>query len=248
MVPDLPAVIGHRGACAAAPENTLASFRTAAEQGARWVEFDVRLSADGRCVLLHDDTLDRTTSGRGRADLLRLAELKAHDAGAWFGPGFSGERIPTLEETIELLASLDLGANVEIKPAPGAEIATAEAVVTMLRESWPAHLPPPLLSSFKPEALAAAKQAAPEIARGFLCSKLGSDWKARAEALGCVTIHTDHRKLSAASVREVCDAGYPLLAYTVNDPARARELFAWGVSAVFSDCPGRLMGVAGLRE
>src|SRR5690606_29353427 len=102
-------------------ENTLAGFRKAAALGVRWIEFDVRLSADGECVLLHDDTLDRTTNGRGRADLLSLSELRRLDAGSWFGAEFVGERIPTLDETIRLCSELGLAANVEVKPGPGAE-------------------------------------------------------------------------------------------------------------------------------
>ena len=103
VAPPLPWVIGHRGASGSAPENTLAAFRKAAALGARWVEFDVRLSADGRCILLHDDTVDRTTDGKGRADRMMLEDLAGLDAGAWFDREFAGETIPTLEETIDLL-------------------------------------------------------------------------------------------------------------------------------------------------
>src|SRR5579859_520454 len=93
----LPAVIGHRGAAASAPENTLAGLRRAHALGASWVEFDVQLSRDARCILLHDDTIDRTTSGRGKAAAMELDALRRVDAGAWFSPEFTGERIPTLE-------------------------------------------------------------------------------------------------------------------------------------------------------
>ena len=112
----------------AAPENTLEGFREAAAQGAQWVEFDVGLSADGQCFVLHDDTLDRTTSGKGPAHLKTIAELKALDAGFWFGAKYEGVKLPTLAETVALLTELDLMANVEIKAAPEmrhAELATA---------------------------------------------------------------------------------------------------------------------------
>ena len=244
---NLPAVIGHRGAAAAAPENTLAGLRRGRTLGARWVEFDVQLSRDGRCILLHDDTIDRTTDGRGKAAALDFDALRQVDAGAWFAPEFKGERIPAFEEALELLGELGLGANVEIKPAAGLEDATAEATVALLRRRWPTHLPPPLVSSFAPASLAAAQTGAPEIRRGHLFGRLPADWRRRAEALGCVTIHCDHRHLRRTQADEVRAAGFPLLVYTVNDPARALELAGWGVDSVFTDCPDRIIAALARR-
>lgn len=235
--PDFPPVIGHRGAAASAPENTLAGFRKAAALGARWVEFDVRLSADGRCILLHDDTVDRTTDGSGRADQMDWDELRRLDAGSWFAPSFAGEPIPSLEETFGVLAELGLGANIEIKPARGAEAATGKAVARLVAERWPASLPRPLLSSFRADALAAARETAPEVARGLLIGAIPPDWKAQAEALGCSTVNCDHKKLIPAQAAAIRKSGWPLLAYTVNEAARAAELLQWGVAAVFSDRP-----------
>jgi glycerophosphoryl diester phosphodiesterase len=240
----LPRIIGHRGAARRAPENTLVGFRIAKELGVGWVEFDVRLSADGRCILLHDDTIDRTTDGSGTAAAMTLDELSAFDAGAWFDPRFAGEAIPTLEEAIDLLAELDLGANVEIKPHPGMAAETAEAVCRILAASWPDSLPAPLISSFAPEALETAYRVAPDFARGILTSRIKSDWRDQAEAIKASTINCDHTHLSAARAREVRAAGYPLLAYTVNHAGRAEELFGWGVSAVFSDVPDETARVA----
>jgi glycerophosphoryl diester phosphodiesterase len=242
--PALPAVIGHRGAASSAPENTLAGLRKAHAFGVRWVEFDVRLSGDGRCILLHDDTVDRTSDGRGAASRLTLAQLARLDAGSWFAPEFAGERIPTFEAVVDVLGELGLGANVEIKPAAGDEVATARATVEILRRRWPAALPPPLLSSFAPLALEAARDAAPEIARGHLFGRLPENWREQADRLGCVTVHCDQKHLTRSLARAVIDAGYPLLAYTVNDPARAREIIGWGAASVFTDCPDRV--IAGL--
>jgi glycerophosphoryl diester phosphodiesterase len=244
---ELPRLIGHRGAALLAPENTLAGFRKAAEVGARWVEFDVRLVRDGRCVLLHDDTLERTSTGKGPADRLTAEELAGLDAGSWFGPGFAGERIPSLEATIDLLAALGLGANVEVKPGPGAEAATGRAVAEILRARWPGSLPVPLVSSFKERALEGVREAAPELPRGLLLNDVPPDWRARAERLGCVTIHCNHKKLAPAQARAIVEAGFPLLAYTVNDPARAEALFGWGVATIITDCPDRLLPVARAR-
>jgi glycerophosphoryl diester phosphodiesterase len=239
---DLPRVLGHRGAVASAPENTLAGFRTAAALGVRWVEFDVRLTYDGSCILLHDETVERTTNGAGRARDLTLAELQRLDAGSWFGPAFAGERIPTLEEAIATLAELGLGANIELKPSPGQEAETAQTALAIVKERWPEHLPTPLLSSFQEAALAAAREAMPEAPRGLLLGAVPPDWRQRAEDLDCATIHCDHRKLDPETVRAMTEAGYPVLAYTVNDAARAATLFERGVVAVFSDSPERIAG------
>jgi hypothetical protein len=117
----LPRVIGHRGAAALAPENTLEGLRVAARLGVRWVEVDAKLSADGVVVLFHDETLDRTTDGNGPVAATRFAVLRRLDAGAWFGPAWRGPRVPTLEQALDLLSELGLRANVEIKPCPGRE-------------------------------------------------------------------------------------------------------------------------------
>jgi glycerophosphoryl diester phosphodiesterase len=240
---DLPPVIGHRGAAASAPENTLAGLRAAHRLGARWVEFDVRLSADGQCVVLHDDTIDRTTDGRGEAALLTFSSLRRHDAGSWFDASFAGERIPAFAEVIDLLGELGLGANVEIKPAAGQEAETSRVAVDILRRRWPANLPPPRLSGFSRGALEAARDAAPEIARGYLFGRLPANWQEVAERFACATIHVDHRKLDRAQAAAVLAAGYPLLAYTVNEPPRARELLDWGLASVITDGPDRIIAV-----
>lgn len=244
----LPRVIGHRGAMAVAPENTLAGIARAKALGATWVEFDVRLTADGACILLHDDDLDRTTDASGEAASLTLAELRRFDAGGWFGASFAGEPIPTFEETIDLLGRLGLGANVEIKPAPGQEIETARTAMAILTKTWPAHLPPPLVSSFKPASLAAAREAAGEIARGLLVEAVPGDWREQLAALGCRTFHCNHHALTAETVAAVKRAGYPVLAYTVNQPARARQLVAWGVDSMFSDVPHQVQAKLGAEE
>ena len=240
----LPRVIGHRGACGLAPENTVASFRKAAELGVRWVEFDVHLSADGIPVVIHDDTVNRTTSGRGKVAALTLKELQAFDAGTWFEPRFEAERVPTLETVVALLGRLGLGAVVEIKPSPGTEAVTAEAAACLLMQRWPDHLPPPMVSSFEVTALERAHEVAPGIARALLIDRVRGDWQHQVDRLGCSALHAGQSRLDAKTVASVTQAGLPLFAYTVNDPARAAELFRWGVAAVFSDRPDLIEPVA----
>jgi len=237
----MPKVVGHRGAASHAPENTLAGFRKAKALGVAWVEFDVHLTADGRCVVIHDDLIDRTTDGEGEVGRMDLAELASYDAGAWFDPAFAGETVPTLEEVIDLLGALGLGANVELKPSPGAEDATATETLALLKSAWPSHLPAPLVSSFDYRSLEVAQSVAPEIARGLLLETVTDAWREQAEAIQATTIHCGHTPLTQARAKEIRAAGYPLFCYTVNHAGRAQELFGWGVSGVFSDVPDQIL-------
>ena len=237
-------MIGHRGAAGCAPENTLAGLRKATELECRWVEFDVRLTADDQLILLHDERLERTTNGRGEAALLPLATVQRYDAGRRFGGAFRGERVPTLAEAVALLSELGTGANVELKAVRGREAETGAIATALLRGLWPPRLPAPLISSFSQKALAAAQACAPQIARGMLFHAVPRNWRVLAERFGCATIHADHRRLHPALVAEIRESGYPLLAYTVNDPGRANTLFGWGVSSVFSDVPHILFAAA----
>jgi len=239
----LPPVIGHRGAAARAPENTLAGLRRAKALGCAWVEFDVRLTGDGALVLCHDARLERTTAGSGPVSCKPLAAIRDYDAGSWFGPGFAGERVPTLDEARLLAAELDLGANIEIKADRGREYATAAAVagtLARLRERAPAVL----VSSFVPAALAALREHAPQVPRGVLFGLVPRGWLALALRLGCAVIGADHRRLRPRRIAGIRAAGYQLAAYTVNDPARARRLFDWGVNSVFSDAPDLILKVS----
>jgi glycerophosphoryl diester phosphodiesterase len=237
----LPRVIGHRGAAGCAPENTLAGFRQARALGCAWVEFDVRLTADRQPILLHDERLERTTSGRGKAKNLQLSEIRRHDAGSWFGPDFADERVPTLDGALAVLEEEGLAANVEIKPSRGEAYETGKIAAETVARLWPERGVATLISSFLPAALAAAKATAPSLPRGLLFRALPKNWRRRAEELACVSIHLDHRRLSPAVVAEVNSLGYLLLAYTVNDATRARMLFDWGVAAVFSDVPHMIL-------
>lgn len=239
----LPKVIAHRGASAAAPENTLAAFRRARDEGATWIECDVKLTADGRPVVFHDDTLDRTTDGQGPMADAPLSMVGALDAGGWFSPDFLGEPVPTLEETLDLLADLGMGANLEIKPCPGRERETAEATVAVLRAYGGAV--PVLLSSFSEPALAAAREAAPDVPRGLLVEALPEDWQARARALECVALHVDAAPLTADQVAAMRDAGYKVVVWTVNGESEARRLSDWGVDALITDAPQRIAGALG---
>lgn len=237
----LPALIGHRGAKHHAPENTLAGLRAARRLGVEWVEFDVMLTADGVPVLMHDETLLRTAGLDRPLGETTLAEVRALDAGGWFGEAFRGEPLPTLEEALACLAEEGLGANVEIKPAKGRSRETAKATVELLLAAWPASLPPPLISSFQIAALEVARDLAPDLPRGLLVEALPEDWAATAARLACRSVHPWYKPLKAPQLAAIRAAGYAVAVYTVNDPARGRELFAWGADSLITDDPPALL-------
>jgi glycerophosphoryl diester phosphodiesterase len=237
-----PFWIAHRGAGALAPENTRAAFELGAAHGFRAFECDVRVSRDGVPYLLHDDTLDRTTSGRGPAAALDWPALQALDAGGWHSRAFAGQRLPSLAELAGWLRPRGLAVNLEIKPDPGTDEATGDAVALAVRALWPApdSHPPPLLSSFRPAALAAAQRAAPELPRALLLNRLREGWWDDAQALGCVAVVTQHRLMDAALAARLHAAGLRALCYTVNDAAEAQRLTAAGVDGLITDAVDRL--------
>lgn len=230
-----PRVAAHRGGGTLAPENTLAGIDTGAQFGQRMVEFDAKLSLDNVVFLLHDDTVDRTSNGKGAAARMRYAELAVLDAGSWRDARFAGERMPTLEAVAERCRAHGLAANVEIKPCPGREADTGRLVALEAERLWAGVAPAPLLSSFSVAALAAAREAAPSLPRGLLVDAFPDDWREQAEALACISLHANHRHLDAARVADIKAAGLRLLVYTVNDLSRARELAAWGVDTICTD-------------
>jgi glycerophosphoryl diester phosphodiesterase len=238
----LPKVAGHRGAAAYAPENTLESLREAARRGIGWVEFDVKLTADGVPIIFHDDKLDRTTNGQGPVAAASFDRTRRLDAGSWFAPRFAGAHVPSFREALELVRDLGLGANIEIKPCPGREVETAERAVALIEEQWPARRPPPLISSFTPASLAAVKAKAPALPRGLLLYEDGlPTWKRDARDLACTTVHCSEHNMTAAWAAEIRGLGFGLAVYTVNEPARARELMAVGVQCIISDAPDRIL-------
>ncbi|REF02276.1 glycerophosphodiester phosphodiesterase [Cupriavidus plantarum] len=238
-----PRHVAHRGAGKLAPENTLAAFRHGASFGYRMFEFDVKLSGDGKPVLLHDATLDRTTSGHGRVDALTLGEIAALDAGSWHSPAYAGEPVPTLAAIARYTRANDLLVNIEIKPVPGNEYRTGAAVALDALSLWEGAAVPPLLSSFSEAALDAAREAAPDLPRALLVKTLPADWLDRLARLGCVGLDAHHGELDAAVIQQAHAAGYKVLCYTVNDPARAAELFGWGLDTLITDAVDQISPV-----
>lgn len=230
-----PRIVAHRGGGALAPENTLGAIRAAASRGFKGVEFDVMLAGDGTPVLIHDETLERTTNGRGKVPDLPYEELARLDAGAWRGARWRNERIPRFEDAARLCRELGVWANVEIKPAKGRERATGEAVASMARELWSGVALPPVLSSFSMEALRGAKDETPELPRGYLVDEIPDDWRDGMGELGCIALHCNYRTLTRPLLEEIHAAGYAVLCWTVNDRRAAKKLLGWGIECLVTD-------------
>ncbi len=237
----LPKVIGHRGAAAYAPENTLEGLRTAAEMGVEWVEFDVKLTRDDVPILFHDDTLDRTTNGSGLVHEHDYEDLQQLEAGSHFSDGFTGISIPTLEEALDILLEHNLGVNVEIKPSQGREEDTTKVALDVLSQIWTDH-DKILISSFQTSCLETAREIADDWARGLLLeSEIPQEWAELADYLDVSTINVNGNTLSKTDCEWLLEAELPLLAYTVNDTQRARELQRWGIDGFFSDNPDNIL-------
>lgn len=232
-----PEFIAHRCGGALAPENTLAGLAVAARLGYRAVEFDAMLSADGVPVIIHDETLERTTDGVGEVALMTVAELRRLDAGVRHHRAFASEPLPTLVEVLAACLRLELAANIEIKPAMGTEAETGRRVAECVRLFLQTNAVAPalLFSSFSEIALAAARAVLPEVPCALLVETVPSDWRARMKAQGCVALHCAARELSPGRAAEIVAAGVPLVCYTVNAPDDAVRLFSLGVTAVFTD-------------
>ncbi|MGH8807293.1 MAG: glycerophosphodiester phosphodiesterase family protein, partial [Noviherbaspirillum sp.] len=161
--------------------------------------------------------------------------------GAWFGAQFAGEPVPTYAQAVDFCKANGIWMNVEIKPAPGFEVQTGRIVAELTQRLFAAELDAadharlPLFSSFSFEAVAAAQAAATGIPRAWLVDTIPADWLGRLRTLDAVALHTNHKHLTPALARAVKDAGYGLFCYTVNTPARARAVLAWGVDAFCTD-------------
>jgi glycerophosphoryl diester phosphodiesterase len=250
-VPGLrPLRIAHRGASARAPENTLAAFREAARLGADAIECDVRLCGDGKPVVIHDDTVDRTTDGRGAVARLALADLRRLDAGSWFATRFRGERIPTLEETFEF-ARGRCGLNLEVKgaaagrPAPGVTAARAaaaaevDATIRAVARSLAASgfREPLIVSSFSRQALIQARSAMPRVRLGLLVSRSLRGLRSAHRQARLDALHPHLRLASRRRVRLAHGLGLMVLFWTVNERHLMQRLLRLGADGLMTDDP-----------
>ena len=235
-----PRWIAHRGAGKLAPENTLSAFRLGAQHGYRMFECDAKLSDDGVLFLLHDTELERTTNGHGSASAQSWGELAQLDAGSWHSRAYAGEPLPTLEAVVRWCLANQLQLNIEIKPTPGQEADTGAACAQQLAQWWPEDRVPPLLTSFQPEALRAARRTAPQWPRGLLVDAWTEDHGGRAvlaqaQALGCQVLVLNHGLWTPELVAQTHAAGLRCSSYTVNDVWAAQRLLDLGTDGIITD-------------
>jgi glycerophosphoryl diester phosphodiesterase len=230
-----PRIIAHRGGGSLAPENTLAAIRLGQSLGYTAHEFDVKLSLDDRALLLHDEKVDRTTNGTGRAADMVLDDLRKLDAGSWHSAAYRGEPIPSFPEVAQLLLSKGTLADIEIKPTPGFDWRTGTRVALEAQQLWRSAAAKPIFTSFSFEALMAAKEAAPEFPRGWLISRFTQADYRRLEELEAVAMVTNYKNFALEEIAPVKAAGYRVIVYTVNDTEVAQRYLDAGIDAIVTD-------------
>jgi glycerophosphoryl diester phosphodiesterase len=232
-----PRIIGHRGAAAYAPENTLAGIHAAADMAVEWVAIDVKLTADHVPVLFHDDELARTTGAEGRMEHKPYAAVAELDAGSWYGDSFIGERVPTLEDALDAMLERDIRPVLLLRPAPGAEVVTAEAALDAASRVWPEDVPPPILVSASHVTLETCRDMLPEWPRGLLLEEPAENWAEMGDYLDISLVHAADAGLTRDIVEEYIESTLPVIIHGVNDQPRAEELSRWGADAVVTDTP-----------
>jgi glycerophosphoryl diester phosphodiesterase len=247
--------VAHRGYSAVAPENTLPALAAAVLAGATFVEFDVRTTADGVPVVIHDRTVDRTTHGAGYVWDLALDEIRALDAGSWFSPAYAGLRVPLLAEALDLLAPPDAGTPpTAAGPAGPPELlleikrpATREEVKRILAQVAERDLlDRTVVQSFDPDVVALVRDTMPEVRRGLLRLRLDEDTVALAAELGVVCCNPPVGDVLAhpGTVAELVAAGIAIMPWTANDLGQWPALVAAGVAGLITDRAGELTGWA----
>jgi glycerophosphoryl diester phosphodiesterase len=238
-----PRWIAHRGAGSLAPENTLAAFRLGAGHGYRMFECDVKLSADGVPFLLHDATLERTSNGPKQIAEVASSVAGDHpwtalsqlDAGSWHSRAYAGEPLPSFENVARYCLYNGFFLDIEIKPTPGLEHLTGKVVAQHAARLWHGAAIPPLLTSFRPEALQAAREEQALLPRGLLLDSLWSGWLEAARSLGCVALVCNHALWDTSILAQAKEAGLRCLSYTVNDEWAAERLLDLGTDGIITD-------------
>jgi glycerophosphoryl diester phosphodiesterase len=232
-----PTIFGHRGSSAHAPENTLAAFDLAIRQGADAIELDAKLCLDGHIVVIHDQSVDRTTGATGLVRELPLADLRKLDAGSTFNPAFKGEKIPTLEEVFESVGQRTF-INVELTNYASPLDNLPVKVCCLVKQF---HLEERVMfSSFNPLALLRARRALPQVPRGLLAFPGSSGAWARSwpgSWFPCQALHPEFKDVSQDLVRRVHHNHRRVYVYTVNDPQDMHHLFTLEVDGIFTDDP-----------
>ncbi|WP_412745189.1 glycerophosphodiester phosphodiesterase [Krasilnikovia sp. MM14-A1004] len=240
--------VAHRGYSAVAPENTLPALAAGVLAGATFIEFDVRTSADGVPVVIHDRTVDRTTNGTGFVWELTAAELTALDAGSWFSPAYAGTPVPTLAQALDLLhpsmAGPDGAVELLLEIKPPASLEQVRAILDLVAERDLSART--VVQSFDKEVVRRAGEAAPDVRRGLLREPFDPDQVTVAKELGAVFCNPSVADVIAepGTVAALADVGVAVMPWTANDPADWAVLVAVGIAGLITDRVGELTGWA----
>ncbi len=235
---NLPRLIAHRGAKNRAPENTLAAINEAAKCGARWVELDVQLTKDNVPVVIHDRTLERTTSGSGKVKSIDSKSLTSLDAGRWFDARYKGEKVPLLLDALDLCQKLNLGVNLEIKTYETPIHNTVLRTLSVVNEFGRDFEEKLLFSSFDTRVLSILRNLARTSPRGLLVENFQSDLAADLSECGCFSIHPAISFLkNQTTIEKVLSLNVPIIPYTVNDTNTAKRLAELNINTFITDEP-----------
>ncbi len=229
--------IAHRGASGYAPENTLAAFRRAVALGVSFIETDLQLTRDANFVAIHDETVDRTTTGQGAVQQMTLTELRRLDAGSWFGSEFTGERVPTLMEILDFSRKHDVVFYLELKP--GGFWGGEQALVSALRDSG--EIQRAVVISFDPMILQALRRIEPMVMTGLLLNGQLENPFERELEIGARQLAVKGDLVTPNFIAEAHKRDFQVVCWTINNPAHMRLLASAGVDGIMSDYPDRLL-------
>ncbi|GGI43037.1 glycerophosphoryl diester phosphodiesterase [Mammaliicoccus stepanovicii] len=234
-------IYGHRGMPSKAPENTLASFKAAAEvEGIKWLELDVAITKDEQLVIIHDDDLERTTDMSGEITTFNYDEIKSASTGAWYSEKFKEEKLPTFDEVIELANAFDMNINVELKGVSGPNgLALSHSMVKQVSEKLQNLNKDQqvVISSFNVILVKLASEIMPQYRRGliFHASSFRRDWQSLLDYCEAEILNIEDAQLTEEKVKLIKEAGYELNVWTVNKSTRANQLANWGVDGIFTN-------------
>ena len=239
MKKNRPLIIAHRGASGEAPENTMAAFKLAVEQGCDGIELDVHLSNDGQLIVIHDENIKRTTNGEGLVGEMTVAQLKRYDAGSWFSDKFKGEKIPLLEEVFEMVPK-EIFINVEIKNIPSYYEGIEEKLLDLLIQFD--RIEQVIVSSFDHQCLFRLKKRNRYIKIGLLYTENAVDHAGLAKLFGfpVESLHPDNKAIRKKDVQRAVDSGLKVFPWTVNSKINMKRMIDYGVSGIITNFPARL--------
>ena len=233
-------LIAHRGASALAPENTIAAIELAAKIGAKWIETDVRLTADHGLVMIHDPTLERTSNGQGSVVQTTMEDIRSLDGGGWFSPDYAGEPIPDLQTFLEAVLDCGLSLQLELKENSGLEEPLVAGVIETLQKVWPFGDRGLFVSSFSERCMRLSAALLPEVPRCLATEFTPADTAGRLNDSQCQILHVQANVTGEAELRVLREMTPEFAVATVNDRGQAESFLRQGATSVLTDFPDLL--------